>query len=157
MLTISADVHGVATAERDTAPSFAQEHSDTPPAAMYTVLVVDDDEDLRELVSHKLYTAGFEVLTAADGSEALETLHDDQRLDLVLMDIMMPGISGIEVCRQIRMNPRTSRLPVMLVTARTHPAFAQEGFAAGANGYMTKPFSPRALVDEVRGMLTGTY
>jgi CheY-like chemotaxis protein len=157
VLTVTADARDDTAVAPNDASGLVEDLVPKPSLAPYTVLVVDDDEDLRDLVSQKLFSAGFAVLTAADGSEALDTLQDNIRFDLVLLDIMMPGISGLDVCRKIRDDPRTAEVPVMLVTARTHPAFAQEGFSAGANGYLSKPFSPRMLVSEVRGMITGIY
>lgn len=116
------------------------------------ILVVDDDRDLRDLVAFKLRHAGFAVATAPDGTTALAMIRLC-RPDLVILDIMMPGPSGIDVCRQLREDPATAAMPVILLTARTNHAFANAGLATGADRHMRKPFSPRELLDEVEALL----
>jgi DNA-binding response OmpR family regulator len=116
------------------------------------VLVVDDDEDLRDAIAFTLRGAGFAVGTAGDGPAALSTIAD-ARPDLVVLDVMMPGPSGIEVCRQLREDPRTAALPVVLLTARTSPAFRYAGLATGANRHLLKPFDPGDLVALARELL----
>jgi DNA-binding response OmpR family regulator len=116
------------------------------------VLVVDDDHDIRELVAQKLSRAGFRVVTAPDGAAALAAVEADT-FDLILLDVAMPGLSGIDVCRFLRDDPRTAEVPVVMLTARTHATFATLGYMAGADMYLSKPFSPRELVEQVRGLL----
>jgi two-component system alkaline phosphatase synthesis response regulator PhoP len=116
------------------------------------ILVVDDDADLRDAIAFTLGGAGFAVATAADGPAALATI-GTARPDLVVLDVMMPGPSGIEVCRQLREDPRTASLPVVLLTARTSPAFRYAGLATGANRHVLKPFDPADLVALVRELL----
>lgn len=116
------------------------------------VLVVDDDEVLRELVTATLERASFEVTTAVDGHTALALI--ERRLpDLVVLDVMMPDMSGLDVCRQLRADPRTSSLPVIMLTARLHTQHESEGVAADADIYLSKPFSPRSLLANVEKLL----
>jgi DNA-binding response OmpR family regulator len=116
------------------------------------ILVVDDDADLRDAISFTLAAAGFAVGTATDGPAALAIIAAE-RPDLVVLDVMMPGPSGIEVCRQLREDPRTAALPVVLLTARTSPAFRYAGLATGANRHLLKPFDPSDLVTLIRELL----
>jgi two-component system response regulator MtrA len=106
------------------------------------VLFVDDDEDLRGLVGLALQDAGIHLLCASNGLEALE-IWRCKPLDLVLLDIMMPGMDGLEVCRQIRL---VSNIPIILLTAKGQEMDVVQGFEAGANDYIIKPFRPKELV-----------
>lgn len=117
-----------------------------------TVLVVDDDQDIRELVSWKLEASGFQVLGEADGEAGLAAALE-VRPDLVLLDWMMPRLTGLEVCRSLREDAATAHVPVILLTAKAQEADIQRGFAAGADDYIVKPFSPRELVSRVDAVL----
>ena len=119
---------------------------------MKKVLVVDDDGDIRALVALKLATAGYDVVVEGDGESGLATALQDQP-DLVVLDWMMPGLTGIEVCRAMREDPRTARTAVLLLTARAQPADVERGFAAGADDYLVKPFRGRDLTDRVHALL----
>ncbi len=116
---------------------------------MTTVLVVDDEEKLVELVEGYLRREGFELLTALDGPTALELARSKQP-DLVVLDVMLPGIDGIEVCRQLR---QFSDAYVLMLTARSGEIDKIVGLSVGADDYLTKPFSPRELVARVKAML----
>jgi DNA-binding response OmpR family regulator len=116
------------------------------------VLVVDDDADIRELVAFKLEQAGFEVTAAADGQLGLDAALRG-RPDLVLLDLMLPKLSGLEVCRRLREDPATAATPVILLTAKAQEADVQRAFSAGADDYVVKPFSPRELVTKVQAVL----
>ena len=116
------------------------------------VLVVDDDSDLRSLVAYRLTRSGFSVTEAADGPSALDAARAEPP-HLVVLDVMMPGRSGLDVCRELRADPRTAHVPVMLLTAVTNDAYVAMGFGAGAAHYMTKPFSPSALVAKARALV----
>ena len=118
----------------------------------YKVLVVDDDPDVRRLVEMKLKIAGIGTECARDGIEALEKL-DTQAFDLVILDIMMPGMDGIEACHRLRAKSAYMAVPVLMLTARAQIADIERGFDAGATDYMVKPFSPRELSDRVVGLL----
>ena len=114
------------------------------------ILVVDDARDIRDLVAIKLESAGLDVETRADGAQALEAAVDGEWAVIVL-DVMMPGMSGIDVLRAMR--ERGDRTPVILLTARGQEKDIEAGFAAGADHYVTKPFSPRALLARVTAAL----
>ena len=119
---------------------------------MSTVLLVEDDPDIRHLVSYKLARGGFEVVEAADGFAALD-LARRQPPDLVILDVRMPRKSGLEVCRELRAGPRTADVPIIMLTARAHPLDLEQAYAAGATDYVVKPFSPRALLEQVESAL----
>jgi DNA-binding response OmpR family regulator len=119
---------------------------------MPTVLVVDDDPDIRDIATLKLEQAGLEVLTEADGEGGLAAALE-LAPDALLLDWMMPRLTGIEVCARLREHPQTGRLPIILLTAKAQEADIERGFAAGANDYIVKPFSPRELVARVTAAL----
>jgi two-component system phosphate regulon response regulator PhoB len=116
------------------------------------ILVVEDDPDIRELLSLKLVSAGYDVSTAVDGEAALitaESLHPN----LIVLDWMLPRLSGLAVCLELRSRNEFADVPVILLTAKTLEADISEGFAAGADDYITKPFSPRAALSRVEAVL----
>jgi len=119
---------------------------------MSTVLLVDDDPDIRHLVAYKLTKAGFDVVQAADGLAALQAVQQ-QVPDLVILDIRMPRMSGFEVCRELRANPLTETVPIIMLTARARPQDLEQAYAAGATDYVVKPFSPRILLQHVESAL----
>lgn len=126
---------------------------------MTTVLVADDDPDIRELVELKLSSAGYDVLTVGDGRAALDALLT-RPLDLAVLDVMMPMLSGTDVLRALR--ERSSDAPVVwptkviLLTAKAQEADVEAGFALGADDYVVKPFSPRELLSRVQAVLGRT-
>ena len=109
------------------------------------VLVVDDDEDNIRIVSSILLARGFEVRLARDGRSALESIRQ-QRPDLVLLDVMMPGLDGMQVLDHIRANPQSSSVPVIMLTAKTTDQDLLDGYRSGASYYVTKPFTSRQLL-----------
>lgn len=115
------------------------------------VLVADDDEDIRSLVALRLRRAGYEVVTAANGEEALALAHEHEP-DLLLLDVSMPRLDGYAVCRQVQALGPTAP-PVIFLTARTHAAGLLEGFDAGASDYVMKPFRPDELLARVQAVL----
>jgi DNA-binding response OmpR family regulator len=117
-----------------------------------SILVVDDDADVREIVAFKLGRLGYEVITASDGATGLEAVAQ-LRPDLVLLDWAMPELTGIEVCRRIRDGSEHADVPVILLTARTREADKRVGFEAGVNDYIVKPFSPNELASRVEAVL----
>ncbi|TNM67442.1 response regulator [Streptomyces sp. NP160] len=119
---------------------------------MTTVLVADDDLDIRELVAFKLTQAGFEVRSVPDGAAALDAARAGG-VDIAVLDLMMPGLSGLDVCAELRRTPATAELPVIMLTARAQDQDVASGFAAGADDYVVKPFSPRELVSRVQAVL----
>lgn len=119
------------------------------------LLLADDNEDMRLMLRELFRASGHEVSMAADGVEALASIAAREP-DLVILDHSMPNMSGLEVCRRLKQNPFTSRVPVMMLTAQSGVESKVEGFAAGADDYIAKPFSPRELVARVRGILRRT-
>jgi CheY-like chemotaxis protein len=117
------------------------------------LLIADDEPAVRALVHATLEGDGYVILEAADGAEALELSRCEQP-SLVLLDIMMPRLDGLEVCRQLKADPHTSGIVVVMLTAQAQERDRDRGLAAGANEYFTKPFSPLALlrmVESLRG------
>ena len=108
------------------------------------VLVVEDERDIAALVAYHLTKEGYQVRTAAGGSEALEAV-SEERPDLVILDVMLPGFSGLEVLQEIRRRPELEDLPVVMLTARREEIDRITGFELGADDYVTKPFSPQEL------------
>lgn len=117
-----------------------------------TVLVVEDERDLLDLIEYNLRQAGFRVLRASDGVEGLH-LAQRERPDLVILDLMLPKMDGKEVCRRIRQGQETRSMPVMMVTAKSEEVDRIIGFEIGADDYITKPFSIRELVLRVEAIL----
>jgi two-component system, OmpR family, response regulator MtrA len=119
---------------------------------MARILVADDDVDIRELVEFKLSTLGHDVVAVSDGAAAVDACQE-QRPDLAVLDVMMPGMSGLDAVRAIRSDPGLSDLPVILLTARAQEGDVDTGFDSGADDYITKPFSPRELATRVQALL----
>jgi DNA-binding response OmpR family regulator len=117
-----------------------------------SILVVDDEPDLVELVTYNLVHAGFRVSSAPDGEEALDEIKKGD-FGIIILDRMLPGIQGTELCRIIRNNPRTASIPIMMLTAKDDVADKVQGLETGADDYMTKPFSPKELVARVHALL----
>jgi DNA-binding response OmpR family regulator len=124
-------------------------------AAGARVLVADDDADILALVAFRLERSGYEVLLATDGEEALR-LAVEESPDLAVLDVMMPKMDGYEVTRRIRDNESTSRLPIILLTARAQQSDVDQGMLAGADDYVKKPFSPQELRARVQAVLEGS-
>jgi DNA-binding response OmpR family regulator len=116
------------------------------------VLVADDDEDILTLVCYRMEKAGYSVVKARDGEEALR-LAAEHRPDLAILDVMMPKADGYEVTRRLRSEEATARMPVILLTARAQEHDVQRGFEAGADDYIRKPFSPQELRARVQAIL----
>jgi two-component system, OmpR family, phosphate regulon response regulator PhoB len=119
---------------------------------MSTVLLVEDDPDIRHLVSYKLTKSGFDVVEAADGLAAMQAARQ-KAPDLVILDVRMPRMSGLDVCRELRAGPLTGTVPIIMLTARARPQDLEQAYAAGATDYVVKPFSPRVLVQHVESAL----
>jgi DNA-binding response OmpR family regulator len=116
------------------------------------VLVADDDDDILALVCYRMEKAGYEVVRARDGEEALQ-LASELLPALAILDVMMPKADGYEVTRRLREQETTSRMPIILLTARSQEADVQRGFEAGADDYIRKPFSPQELRARVQAIL----
>ena len=117
------------------------------------ILIADDESRLRKLVRDYLVRENYDIIEAADGEEALEIFYREPKLDLIILDIMMPRRNGYEVCREIR---QTSQVPIMMLTAKGEESDVLQGFDIGADEYITKPFSPRILVARVNAVLRRT-
>ena len=121
-------------------------------AVRYKVLIVEDDADIRELIRYNLAQEGFVVEEAADGAQALERVR--RRVpDLMVLDLMLPGMPGLEICRQMRAGRDTAHLPILIVTAKGTEVDKILGLEMGADDYVVKPFSPRELVARVKALL----
>jgi len=119
-------------------------------------LIAEDDRDIRELVVTKLTSAGFRVIAVADGLAALNAIRE-QLPDIALLDVMMPGSSGLDVIGKLRTDERTSAVPVILLSAKSQDFDVETGLASGAVDYIVKPFSPRELVERVEAVLRRTH
>jgi phosphate regulon transcriptional regulator PhoB len=116
------------------------------------ILVVDDEPDVVELIQFNLKGAGYDVVTAADGEEALAKAHTTPP-ELIVLDVMLPEVDGLEVCKRLRNDPHTSAIPIVMLTAKAAEIDRVLGLELGADDYITKPFSPRELVLRVKGLL----
>lgn len=119
---------------------------------MASILIAEDDRDIRELVAFRLRRDGHEVSLAEDGLQAVDLVHALEP-DLVILDVMMPGLNGLEVARAIRESPDQSDVPIIMLTARTLEGDIAQGFSAGADDYVAKPFSPLELSLRVSAVL----
>jgi phosphate regulon transcriptional regulator PhoB len=116
------------------------------------ILIVDDEPDIVQLISYNLHKAGFQISKALDGEEALQVVRTGH-LDLIILDLMLPGIHGMELCRILRNNPKTAHVPIIMLTARGEESDKVRGLESGADDYMTKPFSPKELIARVKAVL----
>jgi two-component system phosphate regulon response regulator PhoB len=119
---------------------------------MKTVLVIEDEKDLADLISFNLENEGYRVVTAMDGTAGLESARNSLP-DLILLDLMLPGITGIEICKILRRNEKTSKIPVIMLTAKSEEIDRVVGFEVGADDYVVKPFSNRELMLRVKAVL----
>jgi two-component system, OmpR family, response regulator MtrA len=120
--------------------------------AVARILVADDDVDIRELIEFKLSTLGHEIVAVNDGVAAVDACRE-RKPDLAVLDVMMPGMSGLDAIRVIRNDPAIVDIPVILLTARAQESDIETGFDSGADDYITKPFSPRELASRVQALL----
>jgi len=117
-----------------------------------TILVVDDEQDIRELIRYNLAKEGYRVECVASGEEALRRVRSVAP-DLILLDLMLPGADGLEICRRLKAERRTAGLPVLMLTAKGEDADVVTGLELGADDYVVKPFSPRVLLARIRAVL----
>jgi two-component system phosphate regulon response regulator PhoB len=116
------------------------------------ILIVEDDEDIQQLVSYNLIKAGFHVMCADTGEDGLQKLQPGG-IDCILLDLMLPGMSGLEVCRSIKKNQGSSDIPIIMLTAKGEEDDVVSGLECGADDYVTKPFSPKVLIARVKALL----
>ena len=119
---------------------------------MYRVLVAYDEHNIRHILDFSLHAEGFQVISAPNGEDAFQ-LAVESLPDLVILDVMMPGQGGVETCRALKADVRTATIPVILLTALTGREDRKAGAQAGADAYITKPFSPQKVIDAVQGLL----
>jgi len=122
------------------------------PAIPEKILVVEDEEDILELIRYNLEKANYRVALAETGEAALEKARAE-RPDLILLDLMLPGIDGLEVCKTLKNNPHTRQTPIVMVTARGEESDTVIGLELGADDYITKPFSPKVLIARIKAVL----
>src|SRR5438309_1843419 len=134
--------------QRDRSPGrSAAAHS-----AQGRILVVEDEQDVAELLRYNLAREGYEVVVASTGADALKSVREAHPA-VILLDIMVPQLNGWEVCRRLKQEPETSRIPVIMVTGRVEEGDKVLGFELGADDYVTKPFSPRELIARIRAVV----
>ncbi len=117
-----------------------------------TILIVDDEDDLRRLLNFNLRSAGYETLQAATGAEALQVL-EARKPDLIVLDLMLPDIQGMDLCRHLKQSPATKHIPVLILSARSDEIDRVVGFEIGADDYVVKPFSVRELALRIKAIL----
>lgn len=117
-----------------------------------TVLVVDDEPDVIDLVAFHLQRAGYKSVSARDGVSAIQKARDEHP-DLIVLDLMLPGLDGTEVCKRLKSEPKTASIPILMLTAKAEEVDRVVGLELGADDYVTKPFSPRELVLRVKSIL----
>lgn len=120
--------------------------------ASQKILVVEDEPDIRKLIQYNLTQERFRVLEAEDGEQALKIIQRDKP-NLIILDLMLPGLSGLELCKILRQRPDTTRVPILMLTAKAGEADKVVGLEMGADDYLAKPFSPREMVARVRAIL----
>lgn len=119
---------------------------------MYKVLIADDEHNIRNILDFSLHAEGFLVVSALNGEDAYK-LAVESKPDLIILDVMMPGQGGVETCRALKDDQRTATIPVILLTALNSRDDRKAGIEAGANAYITKPFSPQKVIDTVLDLL----
>lgn len=120
------------------------------------IMVVEDERDLADVLRYNLQRAGYRVNWAGDGPQALAAIRAETP-NLIVLDVMLPGMSGIDVARQVRTDPATSKIPILMLTARVEEADQIAGLAVGADDYVTKPYSPKVLQARVAALLRRTH
>ncbi len=117
-----------------------------------TILIVDDEQDILELLNYNLGRDGYKVLSAQTGEEALDTASRELP-GLIILDLMLPGIDGLEVCKRLKKASETEKIPIIMLTAKGEEADIVTGLELGADDYITKPFSPKVVIARVRAVL----
>ena len=123
------------------------------PAGFHRLLVAEDEPHIRRILTTLFEASGFELDTACDGAAALDALRGDTRYDLLLLDIIMPNVSGLKVLRELRNLANRSDLPVIVLTGKGQDADREQALSLGAEAFLTKPFSPKKLLNQVNALL----
>lgn len=118
----------------------------------YKILLVEDEENLRELLKYQLENAGYHVITANDGIEALN-LARKHKIDLIILDLMLPKLDGYTVCRLLKFSEQYKKIPLIMATARTNPEDKARGLEMGADFYLTKPINSKELLEKIEELL----
>jgi two-component system phosphate regulon response regulator PhoB len=121
-----------------------------------SILIIEDEKDLREILEYNLKKEGYSVLSSATGAEGIRMAESHPDISLIILDLMLPDISGIEICRRLRAGARTAEVPVLMLTARGEEIDRVVGFEVGADDYVTKPFSVRELLLRIRALIRRT-
>ena len=121
-----------------------------------SILVVDDEPDINELITYNLEREGLQVTSELNGLSALESIKE-QNFDMVVLDLMLPGMNGLDICRFLKKESRFSDIPVIMVTAKDEEIDRVLGLELGADDYITKPFSPREFIARIKAVLRRTY
>ncbi|MBN1595193.1 response regulator [candidate division FCPU426 bacterium] len=116
------------------------------------ILIIEDDRDIMELITFNLQKEGYQCLKAGDGEQGLQTAKSNQP-HLISLDLMLPGMDGLEVCRRLKQDPKTAGIPILMLTAKGEEADIVAGLELGAEDYITKPFSPKILIARIRAVL----
>ena len=119
------------------------------------ILIIEDDRNSTRLAEYTLQQAGYEIITASEGIEGLRKALAEHP-DLIILDIMLPGLDGYEVCHRLRQKPETATLPILMISAKAHQEDKDTGFRAGADDYLTKPVDPLEMLAKVNALLSGT-
>jgi len=119
------------------------------------ILVIDDEDDILDLMGYNLSREGYRVNTARTGEEAFKRIREESP-DLIILDLMLPGIDGFDVCKQLKSNPRTASIPIVMLTAKTAEADQIAGLELGSDDYVSKPFSPSVLLARIKAVLRRT-
>ena len=117
-----------------------------------TILIVEDEKDIVKMLEYNLKKEGFETLSVRDGEDALDVA-ERKRPDLIILDLMLPGLDGLEVCKTLKKEAKTASIPIIMLTAKAQEADKVVGLELGADDYMTKPFSPRELIARIKAVL----
>jgi two-component system alkaline phosphatase synthesis response regulator PhoP len=118
----------------------------------HKILLVEDEENLREILKYQLENAGYQVYTAADGMEALN-LARKYKVDLIILDLMLPKLDGFTVCRLLKFSEQYKKIPLIMITARTNPEDKERGLGMGADFYFTKPLNKEELLEKIAELL----
>jgi|UniRef100_A0A7V5XZ24 two-component system alkaline phosphatase synthesis response regulator PhoP len=118
----------------------------------HKILLVEDEENLREILKYQLENAGYQVYTAADGMEALN-LARKYKVDLIILDLMLPKLDGFTVCRLLKFSEQYKKIPLIMITARTNPEDKERGLGMGADFYLTKPLNKEELLEKIAELL----
>ncbi len=117
------------------------------------IFIVDDEKDIVKIVQYHLKKEGFEVVKAYSGGSALDIIDSTDNINLIILDIMLPGMNGLEICKKLKMNDKTKNIPIIFLTVKSDEADIIKGLKMGADDYITKPFSPKILVEKVKTVL----